>query len=116
MSRSDLQGLDSRSPENRNLSRQHGIGGNHPGNTAFAVGKMRRDFQATGPTHTHIVHSVEQTADERAPINPDFRDQSLTVVVETRDANGSPCRLPADGLSLVQPETKADPVIVLPAY
>ena len=37
----------------------------------------------------HTLDAVEQTADERASIDPDFGDQRLAVVVEPRDVRWS---------------------------
>src|SRR5687767_4768039 len=77
---------------------------------------MRRDFQPAYPADAHAFHSVEQAADERASLDPDFGDERHAVVVQSRDAHRAPCSRPADRLSLVQPQTKADLITVLAAH
>ena len=77
---------------------------------------MRSNFQAARPTDAHAFHAVEHAGDERATVYPDFGDQCLAVVVKPRDTHGAPCGLPADGLSLVQPQTQANAVRVLAAH
>jgi hypothetical protein len=72
--------------EDCDFSRHHGMSGNHSRNTASPISEMGRNFQAARSAHTHTLDSVEQTADERATIDPDFCDQRLAAVVEVGNA------------------------------
>src|SRR4029453_7983443 len=77
---------------------------------------MRRDFQPTHPADPHAFDAVEEAVDERAPVDSDLSDQRLAVVLEPRAAHGPPRGLPANRFSLVQPQAKADSIIVLAAH
>src|SRR6185436_11028521 len=64
----------------------------------------------------HALDTVEETVDERAPVDPDLSDQRLAGVLQFRDTHGPPSGLPVNRLSLVQPQAKADSIIVLAAH
>src|SRR5512143_426077 len=77
---------------------------------------MRRDLKAAGTADAHAFHTVEQSVDQRSPVNSDFRDQRFALVLEPRDADRPPWGGPPDCLALVQPESETNSIIVLAAH
>src|SRR5574341_2236620 len=107
-SRGDHAGL-----EYRDFSGQHRPRGDHSRNTPVAIGQVGCDLQPARPTNAHALDTVEKAIHEGTAVNPDVGDEGLALVVEPRDACWAPCGLPPDRFSPVQPQTKADAIVVL---
>src|SRR5262245_57215904 len=74
---------------------------------------MRRDFQPARPADAHSFDAIKESADERPPVDADFGNQRLAVVIEPRDTDRPPRGRPANRFSPVQPNAKTDPISVL---
>src|SRR5678816_4684155 len=101
--------------EDRDFGRQYRTGGNHTGYASIPVAKMRGDLEPARSADAHPVDAVEQSVDERAPVDSHAGDECLAVVFEPGDSHLSPRHVPPDRLSAVQPKAETDQVILLPA-
>src|SRR5262245_40077592 len=77
---------------------------------------MRRDLEPSRAAHAHPFDAVKEAADQRPPVDPDFGQQRVTVVFEAGAAGRPPGGLPANRVTPMQPQTKADPVTVLSTH
>ena len=92
------------------------LGGMTPGTPRSPYARCGAIFEPACPADPHPFDPVKEAIGERPPVDADFGDQRLPVVLEPRDAHRPPRDRPANRLALVQPQAKANPVIVLPAH
>jgi hypothetical protein len=56
------------------FSGQHCGRGDYSRDAPIAIGHVRRDGQAARSADSHTFHAIEETVDERPPVDPDFGD------------------------------------------